>query len=331
MAFMFIRQPRRAVVWGLGFALVGAAIFAWMNRATNGQWWTQTIAANINDFYPDQSIGLFRLWFSLHGFLFVPAVLYALYEIYFSRISIYTLWLFAATANSILAGKWGAGDSYFATAIAGACVLSGLFASRCLTGQWQFYENYLSLWLIRPFRRYKMQLGALSLVIIPLLYLGYGRAVLHLPTEGAIFGTVANVLNIQPNTKYAFYDSAGRIAGGYADIGHFTTQADIDAGWRIVEQVRAADGAVLSEDAAFSLLAGRDVITNPTQLKNLAENGMFRGDALLAMIENTEFALIVFRARFYPVDVLRAVGENYEQVETIPMNGFDYLLWRPIG
>src|SRR4030095_15310464 len=69
LVFMFIRQPRRAVVWGLGFGVVGVASFAWMNRATDGQWWIQTVAANVNDFYPDQSIGLFRLWFSLHGFL----------------------------------------------------------------------------------------------------------------------------------------------------------------------------------------------------------------------------------------------------------------------
>jgi hypothetical protein len=58
------------------------------------------------------------------------------------------------------------------------------------------------------------------LIVIPLLYLGYGRAVLHMPTDGAVFGTLSTWLGLQPNADNDFYDSAGRIAGGYADIGH---------------------------------------------------------------------------------------------------------------
>jgi hypothetical protein len=329
LAFLFIRQPRRAVVWGIGFALVGGAIFLWINRATNGQWWLQTIAANVNEFRPDQTIGLFRLWFSLHGFLLVPAVLYAVYEFYFDRLSIYTLWFAATVANSILAGKWGAGDSYFATSIAALCVLSGLFASRTLTQRWHFPPNYLSRIIVAPFRRLSRPLAAAGLIAIPLLYIGYGRAVFHMPTDGPIFGTLARALAIVPNTDHAFYDSAGRIAGGYADIGHLTTQADIDAGWRIVDMVRATDKPVITEDAAFEILAGKDVVTNPTQLLNLSQNGMFQGENLIAMIRNQEFGLIVLRAQFYPVEILRAIGDAYERSEVVVMNGFEYLILRP--
>lgn len=328
-AFLFIRQPRRAVVWGVIFALIGGGIFLLLNIATNGQWWLQTITANVNEFHPDQTIGLFRLWFSLHGFLIVPAILYALYELYFNRLSIYTLWFAAAVANSILAGKWGGGDSYFATAIAAQCVLSGIFAARTLNRSWTFYDNALSRVLINPFRRLAPVLGAIALVIIPLIYLGYGRAVLHMPTDGPVFGPIADLLGLEPNADNGFYDSAGRIAGGYADIGHFTAQADIDAGWQIVDRVRAADGPVLSEEAAFSLLAGREVITNPTQLYNLANSHLFRGDALLAMMNNQEFPLLIMRAQFYPVEFLRSMGANYEITEEIQMNGFNYLLWTP--
>ena len=152
-AFLFIRQPRRAVVWGIGFALVGGAIFLWMNLATDGQWWLQTITANVNDYIPDQTVGLFRLWFSLHGFLIIPAALFALYELYFSRLSIYTIWFAAGVGIAVLSGKWGAGDSYFATSIAALCILSGLFASRTLARSWTFPRNYLSRLLIFPFRR----------------------------------------------------------------------------------------------------------------------------------------------------------------------------------
>ncbi len=328
-AFLFIRQPRRAVIWGIGFALVGVGIFLGIDLATGGQWWTQTIAANVNDFIPAQTVGLFRLWFSLHGFLLVPAALYAVYELYFSRLSIYTLWFAASLITGVLSGKWGAGDSYFATSIAALCILSGLFAARTLNRTWTFPTNYLSRLFIFPFRRLAPALGTLGLIVIPLLYVGYGVATLHLPTTGAVFAPIASALHLTPNAVNGFYDSAGRIAGGYADIGHLTTQADIDAGWRIVDLVKATDKPVLSEEAAFNLLAGKDVITNPTQLLNLAHKGMFDSSALIAMIEERAFGLVIMRAQFYPVDVLQAIARNYQQSETIPMNGFDYLIFTP--
>ncbi|MCB9454636.1 MAG: hypothetical protein H6671_01470 [Anaerolineaceae bacterium] len=330
LLFLFIRQPRRAVVWGLGFGLVGVAVFLAIDQATSGQWWLQTITANINEFRPDQTVGLFRLWFGLHGFLLIPAALMVVYELYFARLSVYSLWFVMATANSILSGKWGAGDSYFATAIAAMCILSGIFASRTLNASWHFPQNYLSRWMVNPLRRFAPQMAAAGLVIIPLIYLGYGRAVLHIPTEGAVFSDIAGALNIQGNAYGGrFYDSAGRIAGGYADIGHLTTAEDIAAGWSIVERVRATDKPVLSEEAAFNLLAGKDVITNPTQLLNLANNGLYDGAALIHMIENQEFGLVIFRGQLYPVPVLIAVTTYYEQTDTVRMNGFNYMILEP--
>ncbi len=329
LAFLFIRNPRRGIVWGMGFAATGVLIFLGINVATDGQWWLQTITANVNDFIPDQTVGLFRLWFSLHGFLLVPAALLVIYEFYFDRLSIYALWFVAATANGILSGKWGAGDSYFATAIAALCLLSGIFMARTLQGQWRFPSNYLSRLLVDPFRRFGKGIGTAALVVVPLLYLGYGRAVLHMPTTGPVFGPIAQFLGLEANALNGFYDSAGRIAGGYADIGHFTTEDDIAAGWEIVELVRSAEGPVLSEEAAFNLHAGKDVITNPTQLLNLAGNGMFESDGLLSMIRNQEFELLVLRAQFYPPDILKAIGEYYRHDDAIEMNGFEYLILRP--
>jgi hypothetical protein len=327
--FLLIRQPRRAVLALVGFAAVFGAIFLWLNIATQGQWWLQTISANVNSFIPDQTIGLYRLWFSLHGFLLIPAALVVLYELYFARLSIYSLWFIAAIANAALSGKWGAGDSYFATSIAAMCVLSGIFAARTLRHSWAFGTSVYARRLIHPLRRAAPALAAAALIGIPLLYLGYARATLKMPTDGPIFGPIAAALGLQANADNGFYDSAGRIAGGYADIGHFTTQQDIDNGWRIVERVRQAPGEVLSEEAAFSLLAGRPVITNPTQLLNLWLNNQWDPSALVSMIETQQFGLVVLRAQFYPTDVLIALGRHYEETERIPMNGFDYILMEP--
>lgn len=334
LVFLLIRNPLRGVIYGIGFGLVGAAIFLWINISTNGQWWLQTISANVNTFYPEQTVELFKLWFGLHGFLIIPAALYVIYEFYFGRISIYALWFIAATANSILAGKWGAGDSYFATAIAAVCILSGQFAAHTLTRSWHFPDQFYTRLIIHPLRRFAAPLAHAALIIIPLLYMGYGRATLHMPTTGPVFEPLAAALGITPNALNGFYDSArqmdGSFSGGYADIGHLTTPEDIAAGYSIVERIKAVDGPVFSEEAGFNLLAGKDVITNPTQLLNLANNGLYHGMALLEMLDNRAFDLMVLRAQFYPVPVLEAIGRNYERTDVVEMNGFQYLILRPM-
>jgi hypothetical protein len=332
--FLFIRQPRRALVWGIGAGIVGAAIFGWMTLATGGEWWRQAILANVNELRIVQTVALFNQWFGLHGFLIVPAVLLAIYELYFDRLSIYTLWfVFAVIVNGAASGTWGGGDSYFTTAIAALCILSGIFASRTLRGGWHFPANYLTRWLINPLRRAAPLLAQAALVIVPLLYLGYGRAVLHMPTDGEIFGALSQALGLHPNALNGFYDSArtadGQYATGYANIGHWTTEADIEAGWKISNLIRASDQPAISEDAGFSLMAGRPAITNPTQLLNLDKKGLYKGDELVRMIEAREFGLIVLRAQFYPDRVLQAISRRYDQFDTVTMNGFNYLLLHP--
>ncbi len=331
LAWMLLRNPRRGILWSIGFTVVGAAIFAWMYVDTNGEWWRQAIVANVNEFRPDQAIGLIRLWIGLHGALILPAVLYVIYEVYFSRISLYSVWfVFAAILGAVGSGTWGAGDSYFATAIAAMCILSGLFFSKLLSGDWHFNDSIYKRRLITPLRGLAAPIIAASAVVIPLLYLAYGVATFKMPTTGAVFGTIANVLNIQPNVTADFYDSATWIALGYAQIGQFTTAEDVAAGYEIVEAIQNTPTHVISEDAGFSMVAGREVITNPTQLRNLWLAGLWQGDEILSMVENQEFGLIVLRAQFYPQPFLETLVGRYEQTDSIQMNGFNYLLLRPI-
>ena len=94
---------------------------------------------------------------------------------------------------------------------------------------------------------------------------------------------------------------------------------------------KSAGGPPLSEEAGFSFYANADVVTNPTQLRNLYLNGMLEMDELLTMIENKGFGVIVFRAQFYPDPVLQAIGQQYETVDTIEMNNFVYCVLKPRG
>jgi len=328
LIWLFIQNPRRGIIWGAIFAISGGLIFAWLTIATNGEWWRQAIVANVNQFNPLQTFGLFKLWFQLHGFLIIPAVLFSLYELYFDRLSIYSVWFVVATLLAgIGSGTWGAGDSYFATSIAAMCILSGLFAARTLNQQWKILDNYIK----RLLRLSKVRISpVVILILIPLLYIGYARATLKMPTEGVVFQQIATIFNIEPNIRGNFYDSASYEVVGYANIGHLVTQDDIDAGFEIVRLIQETDAPVLSEEAGFSIVAGREVITNPTQLLNVWRAGLFDGTELISMIENQEFGMIILRAQFYPVPVLEAMGQHYERDQVIQMNGFDYLILRPI-
>ena len=85
----------------------------------------------------------------------------------------------------------------------------------------------------------------------------------------------------------------------------------------------------MSEEAGFNIAAGRDVVTNPTQLRNLYLAGSFRGEQLIKMIDEQQFGLVILRAQFYPTPVLEAIGRSYELQQTVRMNEFDYLILRP--
>lgn len=331
--FLFVRNPRRSVAWGVVFAGAAGLLFVWINVATGGEWWANIIAANVNEYFLQQFIDLFEQWFRLHYALVIPAGLFALYELYFDRLSLYSVWWALAVANTALSGKWGAGDSYFATAIAATCVLSGIFAARTVRGDWQFPDNYLARALARPrafTARHRRSLLRGAGVIVPAVYVLYAASVVKMPTEGRFFGALSDALGLESSygDRYAFYDAAGWVPG-YATIGHVPSQTDIDNGWRLVDVIRASERPVMSEEAGFSLQADRDVITNPTQLKNLYENDLFDPANLVAAIRAHEFGAIIFRAQFYPPPVLDAAYEAYYPDETIPMNGFNYEVWRP--
>jgi len=318
------------VGWGLLLALVAGGIFLLIDRATGGQWWLNIITANVNVFVPGQFPGLFRQWFGLHGALLIPAGLLALYELYFDRVSLYTIWFGAAVLSTTSAGKWGAGDSYFATATAAACILSGIFAARTLRGGWRWPENYLAR-LLEPIRAWAGRMPAVGAglrLAMPALYLLYAAAVFHMPTQGALFGPLSAALGIAPNTEFAFYDSAGWTVG-YAVLGQIPTQTDIDNGWRLVAIAAEGQQPALSEDASFSLLAGKDVIGNPTQLLNLYNNGLYDPSALNALIEDQAFNVLILRALFYPDPVLYTMMQAYAPAEIVPMNGFEYRVYRP--
>jgi 4-amino-4-deoxy-L-arabinose transferase-like glycosyltransferase len=328
--FLFLRGPRRAILWGVPFALVVGLVFLGINIATDGQWLLNTITANINPFVPGQAEGLFRQWFGLHTVIILAAAAYALYQLYATRLSVYAIWFVAATVNSVTAGKWGAGESYFATAIAAACILSGLA-----------FNHLLDWSRDRPWPSTRAARGAAVLLpsLIAALYLWQARLVFHMPTHTPTLAAVARTLGqpeavlIAPQTSCSLPREPEPIpyidAVGATLLGRPPTAADTRAGRQIAALIAEGDTAAFSEDAGFNLYLGRDVVTNPTQLLNLYNNNAVDLTEMLAMLDAQAFDTVVLRAQFYPPPVLDVIGQRYETTHLVQMNGFVYCVMRP--
>lgn len=323
--WLFLRNPRLAVKYSLGLSVVAGIIFAWAMIITDGQWWVNIISSNQNEYITEQFISLLTLFIELHFPLLILALLLTAYELYFTRLSVYSIWFIVSLASTVGAGKWGAGDSYFATTLASACILAGIFAARSLRNNWNLPDkNYLSAVL------QSIPISSNLLAIISLiLFLIYGGLVIKLPTS-SIYEPVAEILNVSPKPghRYPLFDSA-QWTVGYAVTGHFPSAEDYENGWLITERVEATEGIVISEDAGFVIQANREVVTNAVQLRNLWENDLYDPSNLLELIENQEIDLVIRRANLFPVPILLAIDEYYELDETIPMNGFSYELWIP--
>lgn len=325
--WLLLRNPRLAIRFSAG--LIGAAVivFALMMWMTDGHWWDNIILANQNPYYWDQFFALLGQFLRLHGWLVALAIAMLAYEIYCRRLSLYSIWLLAALTNTVAAGKWGAGDSYFVTALVAVCILGGTCLARSIRRDWNCPPNYITraidAWRIRNF-------STVTAWIAALLFFAYSLSVFKMPTSGPIFAPIASALSIQPlpGWRYPLYDSAGWTVG-YAITGHLPTEADFDNGWKIVEAIREAEGPVLSEDVTFYFLSEREVIGNAVQLKNLWENGAYDPAEFVKMIADKEFGLIILRAGLYPAPIISAIVDEYRASEVISMNGFDYQLWYP--
>jgi hypothetical protein len=341
LSFVFLRDMRKAILAGLALAVVAAGLFLLLNAATEGQWWVNTIEANVNEFDYQQALAIFGQWFRLHAVLIVLASAYVVYELFWGRLSAYSLWFVFSLGMGALSGKWGAGFGYFTTAVSATCLVSGLALgsvqraaepSRITAASSQpGGDSGGAGWPRRALRFLRAASPAILTVLVPALYLAQAPRTLHLPTAGPVFGPVSEALGVGDShvegacATFDYHDSMG-----YTQLGHLLTAEDYTAGEKILEYVRNADGPAFSEEAAFSILAGRPVVTNPTQLLNLYKNDQLDTTELIERIYDQEFGVAVFRAQFYPPPVLDAVGQNYRVVDHVCMNGFYYIIMWPL-
>ncbi len=317
--YLLLRHPRWCLRALLVSALVTAVIVLALNAATQGQFWLNVVLANVNEYDIAVTWQTYGQWFRLQAILIICSALYvgwdavrALRARSLGPITIWSLYFVTGSAMGMLTGKWGAGPTYLIASIAASCVCTvGLLGRLWGTLVGKAGQPSAALW--RP------AVGLLAGAI----FLAQGALNVHLPTSGRLFGTVARLIGVAdaPSSypPYPYYD-----ATGFTQLGHLPDPADAAAGWAIVALVRAVEGPVWSEEAMFTLLAGKDVVTNPTQLLNLSKAGLLDTTQMIAMIERRAFGAVIFRALFYPEDVKEAIFRNYYWAHRFTMNGFDY-------
>ena len=317
-AFLLIRKPRWCLQALAGCLVATAVIVLWLNTASNGQFWLNVVSANVNEYDFAVTLKTYTQWFQLQGVLIVCAMLFVIGDSVasirarsFQPMTIWSLYFVAGSTLGLLTGKWGAGPTYLAAAIAASCI--------CTVGLLSRVAGWLQ-------SRGWQQSPVYALVAV--VFLAQASLNVHLPTSGRFFGALARGLGYaeRPSSypPYPYYDSSG-----YTQLGHLLDRADTANGWALVEELKKHPGPVWSEEAMLTLHAGKDVVTNPTQLLNLSKNGALDTRDMIARIERREFGAVVFRAYFYPDDVKQAIDRNYATVGSIKINGFDYFLLLP--
>jgi hypothetical protein len=324
--FLFLRQPKRAILWGIIFGLLTGLIFLAMTMLTDGHWFISTVASNVNRFVPGQATAFLQQWFRLHVVITIVALLMSIYQLYFERLSVYSVWFVVAAINGVTAGKWGAGESYFATAIAASCILTGLAFNRLLN--WSQKRGWRSGRLLHT----------AVMVMIPLLFLVQADRVFHMPTHTPILRAIASALGKPTDTMVApqtgcsaplpavpipYVDSAG-----VSLLGRPPTAADTAAGQQIAGLVGQGNTPAFSEDAGFNFYTGREIVTNPPYLLNLYENNLVDLTEMISLLDQQAFDTVILRSQFYPMPVLQMIGQRYVTTDLVEMNGYVYCIMR---
>lgn len=315
-AFLLARNPRWFLQALVGCAAATVVLVGWIDLSSQGQFWINVVAANVNEYDIAVTWKTYGQWLQLQWPTLVCAALYVAWNMRdairarsLRSIDVWSLYFLMSSAIGMLTGKWGAGPTYLIASIAAALVCTALLFVRV----WRTFDERRRTWIA---------------AVIVAVFTAQAAANLHMPTSGRVFGAIARAIGLDamPSSypPYPYYDSSG-----YTQLGHLLDQQDAINAWALVEELRKHPGPLLTEEAMLSLNAGREVVTNPTQLLNLSKNDMLDTTEIIERIDRREFGAIVLKAFFYPEDVKEAFGRSYRMVGSIRINGFDYYLLLP--
>jgi len=233
-----------------------------------------------------------------------------------SQWSPWILALVTTLGESLLVGHWGAGESYFLDALAVASVLAGATLARVLGNRELFPKRAAEKrqTVDPPLQRSPRRTSPPASPSLVLAGLLLAQAVLM--SHGAI-------------SRYVpFLPDRGLQAW---ILGREPGPNDAAAAAEIIDLLADTQGPVLSEEPSFVLAAGRALVGNANQLRDLDEKGLWHSNALVADVQARRFGVIVLNAQRYPASVLSAIGRSYYLARTVPFGAATYLVFYPGG
>ncbi|HEY2592889.1 MAG TPA: glycosyltransferase family 39 protein [Chloroflexota bacterium] len=114
-----------------------------------------------------------------------------------------------------------------------------------------------------------------------------------------------------------------------AFLGHAPTAADQQAGQLLATEIRGLDGPALSEDPSFAVVAGKVLVGNATQLRNLYEAGLWDPAPMVSDLQAHKYAIVILDAELYPEPVLAAIGRYYFLDRSVRVNDATYQVFLP--
>lgn len=289
LAGVWLGDRRSAVGLTVGLALAGGMALLALQALTGGAFFLNVVQGNVNPFSPDQLLAYWANFAALHAVALALAGAELVAAWRERRLGPLHFFLLTGQAMALGVGKWGAGESYFLSAVVAASLLAGPAAAR----------------LAR----------AAPSTLAPLLPLALAAQL--------AYGTHGELAMLHPAL-------ADRGLQGRA-LGALPSPDDERAGWELVKRLREVGGPVLSEDPAFALAAGQDVIGNATHLRNLHQAGLWVSDGLVADVRARRYHMVVLHAELYPEPVLAAIGRSYYLDDTFQVYGAEQQLFLPGG
>lgn len=276
LGYLALTRPRAALGAGLALGGVGLVLVGALELLTAGAFSLNVLFGNVNPFSPDQLRAYLVNFGLLHGVPLALSVAALVLAARARRPDPVHFFLLTGGLMALGVGKWGAGESYFLSAIVASSVLAGAMAGSL-------------------FARGGMLAGVVPvLVVVQTLVSAHGAVSARLP------GLPDRGLQA-------------------ADLGSEPSRADLERGYGIVTRLQARDGPGLLEDPSFGLAAGKEVVGNATQLRNLHAAGLWRGEALVAEVVAKRYHTVVLDAELYPEPLLAAIGQHYFLYETVPV------------
>lgn len=114
-----------------------------------------------------------------------------------------------------------------------------------------------------------------------------------------------------------------------AFLGRAPSADDEQAAEKIATEIRNLRGPALSEDPSFAVVAGKPLVGNATQLRNLYEAGLWDPSPMVNDLAGHKYAIVILDAELYPEPVLAAIGRHYFLDRSVRVNGANYQLFLP--